>query len=268
MIQDSSKSGSKKICIKFVYMQRKITHLTNSDFMAESTKTKKDALAAHLRRAILTTELAPGADIDESALCAEFGLSRTPLRDVFRDLAGEGYLSLHLNRGVRVAELSHGTLRAFFQAATLVYSAVLQLAAEDATSSQIDALKSAQLDFKASLRSNDIAARALANNFFHEVTGEMAANPYLLPSFQRLLIDHARISMTFYHPQTEDMRQKLVEASAQHDAIIEAIENRDTARAGQLAMEHWQLSRSEIERFVMPAGLKAPQISGLGKRTA
>ncbi|NEO86898.1 MAG: GntR family transcriptional regulator, partial [Spirulina sp. SIO3F2] len=37
---------------------------------------------------ILTTTLAPGSDLDEVQLANEFGLSRTPLREVLRELAG------------------------------------------------------------------------------------------------------------------------------------------------------------------------------------
>ena len=37
-------------------------------------------------------EIAPGSMLDESALSEEFGLSRTPLREVYQSMAGEGYL--------------------------------------------------------------------------------------------------------------------------------------------------------------------------------
>lgn len=236
--------------------------------MAESTQTRKDRLAAQVRSDVLTLKLAPGADLDEAQLCADYDLSRTPLREVFRDLAGEGYLSLRTNRGVRVADLSHTTLRAFFQAAPMIYSAVLQLAAHNATTSQIVALKTAQTEFRTALRSGSVADRSLANNRFHALTAEMADNIYLLPSYNRLLIDHARIGMTFYSPQNDAMRARLTEAADQHDAIIAAIEARNADAAGQLALDHWQLSRSEIESFVMPGGLDAPLGSFPDKRSA
>ncbi len=230
--------------------------------MTDSPHGRKIQAATYIRSAVLTLELRPGADLDEQQLSTRFGLSRTPLREVFRDLAGEGYLSHRANRGVRVSDLSHTTLRAFFQAAPMIYGAVLQLAAQNATPAQIAELKAAQEQFKAALATDSAAERSLANNRFHEVTGDMAANPYLLPSFQRLLIDHARISMTFYRPENSPGNPpnstRQAEANAQHDAIIAAIETRDSAAAGQLALDHWELSRSQIESFVMPDGLDAP----------
>ena len=221
-------------------------------------KDRKAALLADLKRAILTTELRPGEDLDEVAICARFGLSRTPVREVFRDLDGLGFLDLRENRGPRVAELSHTTLRDFFLAAPMIYGAVLRLAARNATTPQIATLKLAQEAFRAALREGNPVERTLANNRFHEITGEMACNTYLLPSFQRLLIDHARIGMTFFRPQTNDMAANLSEASAQHDEIIAAIEAGDEARAAQLAEDHWNLSRHQIELFVMPTALDVP----------
>lgn len=221
-------------------------------------KDRKAALLADLKRAILTTELRPGEDLDEVAICARFGLSRTPVREVFRDLDGLGFLDLRENRGPRVAELSHTTLRDFFLAAPMIYGAVLRLAARNATTPQIAALKLAQEAFRTALREGNSVERTLANNRFHEITGEMAGNTYLLPSFQRLLIDHARIGMTFFRPQTNDMAANLSEASAQHDEIIAAIEVGDETRAAQLAEDHWNLSRHQIELFVMPTALDVP----------
>ncbi|MBD3662385.1 GntR family transcriptional regulator [Sulfitobacter aestuariivivens] len=223
--------------------------------MAGTSKpTKTDVLDA-LRHLILVQELAPGADLDEASLAARYQLSRTPLRDVLRQLAGEGYVEIRENRGARVAAMSHTTLRDFFLAAPMVYGAILRLAARNARPLQIAALKEAQKTFRASLRSGDIAARALANNHFHDVTGQMAANIYLQPSFQRLLIDHARISMTFFRPADPEMAENLDKASQQHDAIIAAIEAGDEAAAAALAIDHWNLSRDRIEQFVMPAAL-------------
>ena len=62
--------------------------------MKDAAKSKKAALYGHLKVAIMTLELRPGADLDEAKLSEEFSLSRTPLREVLRQLAGEGYVDL------------------------------------------------------------------------------------------------------------------------------------------------------------------------------
>jgi len=221
----------------------------------EDARTKKVALYEDLRHQILTLELPAGSDLDEVRLSEEYGLSRTPLREVFRQLAGEGFVTLRQNRGARVSDMSHQTLRDFFVVAPMIYGAVLKLAAENATPEQVAELKGAQKRFRAALRSGDAKQRTLANHDFHRITGDMAGNIYLLPSFHRLLIDHARIGMTFYRPRDACMTENLGRASEQHEAIIASIEAGDAETATKLATDHWNLSRGQIELFVMQAGL-------------
>ncbi len=226
--------------------------------MNDTAKSKKSYLYEALKSAVLTLDLRPGADLDEARLSDEFQLSRTPLREVFRQLAGEGYLDLRENRGARVSEMSHTTLRDFFLTAPMIYGAILRLAAKNATALQIVDLQGAQDAFKVALQKGTSADRAIANNRFHEVTGDMADNVYLLPSFHRLLIDHSRISMTFYRPSDNQMAENITKASEQHDQIIDAIKRGDEMVAAKLAIDHWNLSRDQIELFVMPAGLDMP----------
>ncbi|NBC95863.1 MAG: FCD domain-containing protein [Deinococcus-Thermus bacterium] len=223
--------------------------------MADDGRSAKTVFADEMREAILTLDLPPGTDLDEVALGERHGLSRTPLREVIRQLAGEGYLTLQPHRGARVSDMSSVTLRDFFLAAPMVYAAILRLAAQHATAGQIEALKEAQAAFARALDGGTVRARTLANNRFHAITGEMAANRYLLPSFHRLLIDHARIGMTFYRPRGAGQPERMAEASRQHEAIIAAIEAGDDAEAARLAAEHWTLSRDQIESFVLPEGL-------------
>lgn len=236
--------------------------------MKDDAKHRKQKLYQHLKRQVLTLQLRPGADLDEVRLSEEFGLSRTPLREVFRQMSGEGYLELRAGRSARVSEMSYMTLRDFFLAAPMVYGAILRLAAQNTSTAQVAALKTAQEAFKSALRTGAGADRALANTRFHEITGEMAGNIYLLPSFHRLLIDHARIGMTFYRPQNVQMAGRLSEASDQHDRIIAAIEMGDDATAARLADEHWALSRNQIEYYAMPTALDVPLGEFPGKKPA
>src|SRR5262249_11700722 len=152
--------------------------------VTEDAKSRKTACLEDLRRRILTQELEPGDYLDETRLADAYGMSRPPLREVLRELAGAGYVVLHENPGGQVAPMTHKTLRNFFIAAPMIYAAVTRLAAEHATSAQIMRLKDTQLLFRAAIRDGDAAERALMNERFHAVIGEMADNEYLTPSLR------------------------------------------------------------------------------------
>ena len=216
---------------------------------------RKFAMTSHLKREILTLQAEPGSDLDELRLSKKFDLSRTPVREVFRELDGLGYVELRTHKGARVSQLSPRKLRDFFLAAPMIYESILRLAARNATSCQIDELELAQQSFCDALQSGNASESALANVRFHEITGEMAENVYLLPSFSRLLIDHARIGMTFYNPRSSEMAEKLDIAKEQHQEIIRAIRERDEIYSAELAHMHWELSKDQIEMFVVPDAL-------------
>lgn len=226
--------------------------------MESDTRSKKTICADDLRRKVLTEELEPGVYLDETELSDAYGISRPPLREVLRQLAGEGYVVLHENRGAQVSPMTHKTLRNFFVAAPMIYAAVTRLAAEHATPAQIARLKDTQRSFRAAIASGIAADRALWNQRFHSVIGEMADNEFLMPSLRRLLIDHTRIGMTFYNPRKEAMACVSVVAADQHDDFIALIEAGDADAAADLAVAHWELSRAQIESFVTPDSISIP----------
>ncbi|GGF47169.1 transcriptional regulator [Aliidongia dinghuensis] len=212
-----------------------------------------------LRRRILTMELAPGAVLDEMALSEEFGLSRPPVRELMRQMAGEGYIELEANRAARVTSMSYQSLRNFFLVAPMIYVATTKLAAENASRSEIDALKLIQKRFRTAVEQYDVDGRVFYNDQFHLQIGEMAHNPYLMPSLRRLLIDHARIGKIFYrHPNNPQMQDDLETAARQHDEIIEAIERRSGDAAGDLVRAHLDLSRRNMAMYAAPEGLESP----------
>lgn len=222
------------------------------------TENNKTRLYNDLKRRILTLELAPGSDMDETALSREYQISRTPLRDVFRTLAGEGFLEIRNNRGAKVSAMDQKTLRDFFLVAPMIYAAVSRLAAQNGTPEQITELERIQDLFMAAVTADNVQEKVYYNDLFHTQVGRMADNVFLLPSLRRLLIDHARIAQTFYRPVDEDMLQALKTAASQHEQMIEAFRRRDEEGAGRLAIAHWELSRRQIENFVTPDSMDLP----------
>lgn len=215
-------------------------------------KLSKEDCYEDLRQKILTTELVPGSDLDETSLSETYGMSRTPLREVLQRLAGAGYVAITSNRGTKVASMDVSVMRTFFQTAPMIYANISRLAAENRTARQVDVLKDIQKEFAASVGRDDAAGAAIANHRFHAQIGEMAENPYLMSCLARLLIDHTRLSQTFYRPAAPSETVLVRKAVDQHDAMILAIEAGDAGLAIDLTLQHWDLSRDRMERFVRP----------------
>ncbi|MDP3909135.1 MAG: GntR family transcriptional regulator [Gemmatimonadales bacterium] len=63
-------------------------------------------MAALLRQAIVSGTLAPGQRLRQEEISRQLGLSWTPVREAFRLLEAEGWLTIERHRGAVVAELS------------------------------------------------------------------------------------------------------------------------------------------------------------------
>lgn len=231
------------------------------------TQNRKQECWSDLRARILSQDIAPGSDLDEMTLCEHYGISRTPLREILHRLAGDGFVSLENNRGAKVASMDLTVLRTFFQTAPLVYSTIARLASENRTSAQIAAIKTTQKTFAKSARAADGQA-PLLNHKFHEQIGEMAQNPYLIAGLNRMLIDHTRLSQTFFRPDTKADAARIEQAIQQHDAMISAIEAQEQSLAIDLTLQHWDLSRDQLEKYVRPDPLPLDVVALKDRRHA
>jgi len=232
------------------------------------TRFSKDSCLDDMRRRILSTELQPGLDLDEVGLSQHYGMSRTPLREVLQRLQGEGYVAMSQNRGAKVASMDIAVLRTFFQTAPMVYANVARLACENRTAGQLDTLKAAQHDFTKATQGCKPDQAALANHRFHATIGHMAHNAYLVAALDRLLIDHTRLSQTFYRPASPAEAALVQKAVKQHEAMIAAIEGGNSALAIDLTIQHWDLSRDRMERFVRPNPLPVDVIPRKDRQNA
>jgi DNA-binding GntR family transcriptional regulator len=69
-----------------------------------------ERVAERVRERILAHSLSPGSWIDEQALTAELGISRTPLREALKVLEAVGLVTMKLRRGAYVSEVSEQVL--------------------------------------------------------------------------------------------------------------------------------------------------------------
>lgn len=224
----------------------------------------KASVYEDLKKRILTMDLSPDESLDEATLSIRYGISRTPIREIFRLLEGEGYVDIRENRGARVVPMDYTRLRNFFQAAPLIYAAIGRLAAHHFTPKQLVELKDTQVRYRQATVDKDPSAMILQNNRFHAVMGEMSGNGFLQVSLDRLLIDHARIGYTVYRPHNEEMRRHLAQSVAEHDLFIEAIERRDEEAVASLVFDHWEPSRQKMEMYIAPQGLSPDRFTVIG----
>lgn len=192
-----------------------------------------------LRKQILTLQLKPGAPLDEVSLAAQFGLSRSPVRDALARLISEGLVTILPNRTTLVTPFEIEEFPKYISALDLIQRAVTRLAALHRTNADLVRIRKADDEYMQAVESGDYQALTETNKALHIAIAHAANNPYFVGYYERLLGEGQRLShLHFDFTVTSPTATKL---GRDHADLIDAIERKDADMAEKLAHEHTML---------------------------
>jgi DNA-binding GntR family transcriptional regulator len=191
------------------------------------------SVAARLREMITQGELAAGARLNERALCEKLGVSRTPLREAFRQLAAEGLVSLEPNRGAQVVELSEDDIRESFEMMSGLEALSGELACRHITDAELAELRALTFEMLACHARNDLPAYYRLNRQIHDLINLAARNRLLTQTYQTL---NLRIQNLRFRSNFD--REKWGQACQEHLAMVEALAQRDATKLNALLRAH------------------------------
>ena len=102
-----------------------------------------DLAYERIRGYVLGGEVAQGERLGQVELAERFGISRTPVREALRRLAGEGLVDFHSNRGFRVADLGLDHVLRRMEVRSIVEPGIARLAALRRTEEDLRRLEEA-----------------------------------------------------------------------------------------------------------------------------
>lgn len=201
-----------------------------------------------LRTEILTLGLAPGAVLDETGLAERFGMSRSPVREALIRLAGEDLVVTLSNRSTIVAPIDVQSFPKYVEALDIAQRMNTRLAAELRSEQDLKTIAQRQKGFVAAVKANNHLAMAEANKSFHLAIAQAGQNPYLTAFYERLLNQGLRmLHLHFSYLEAGNDGYLLTD---EHDEMLEAIRNRDVARADALAHAHTRQFQENFLRFL------------------
>ena len=190
-----------------------------------------EQVAERVRHRILTHSLSPGSWIDEQALAAESGISRTPLREALKVLAAEGLVTMKIRRGAYVTETSERDLAEVYHLLGLLEGDAAADVASHATPAQLTELEALHADLEADVADRD--RFFAANERFHMRLLAIADNHWR----GQLVADLRKVMKLNRHHSL--FKQGRVEASLEeHRQLMTALRNGDATTARQLMQAH------------------------------
>jgi DNA-binding GntR family transcriptional regulator len=214
--------------------------------------TRSEEILHYLESEILSGGLPPGTKLDEKSLAERFDVSRTPVREVLRHLASSGLVQMRPHHGAIVRQFTLTELIEMFQVMAELESLSARLAARRMTPEEHQLMRACNEACDAAIRSADESRFFAENTRFHETISISSRNTFLISqqrNLRRLLDPYRR-----YLTQQKGRMEKSV---AEHDEIIQAIENGDAAGASDKMRFHVTMLGEEAGDFIVVlAGVK------------
>jgi len=187
--------------------------------------------------------VSPGDYLREQSVAAEFGVSRTPVREALRKLETQGLLVSEPRLGMRIRSLDYAEVIELYEVRLVHERAVARIAAAKATDVELLELK----DVQAALEKvkNNAGKMATLNQKFHFALLQMAKNRFLTRA-----VESMQRSMLLLGPSTLKDTKRASVAISEHRAIIQALEKRDSDQAESIMTTHLQnAQRSRIRQY-------------------
>ena len=189
-------------------------------------------VAERLRQQIFARQLEPGSWIDEMKLAAEFGISRTPLREALKVLAAEGLVTMKVRRGAYVTEMSRDDVEQVYHLLALIESDAAAQVAQGASDAQLERLVRLHDRLERQVRQRD--AFFATNEEFHMTVLDIAGNRWALQTVSDL-----RKVMKLNRHHSLFKQGRLADSLAEHRAVMKAIQTHDAQQARALMQAHF-----------------------------
>lgn len=207
-----------------------------------------DYIAATLQTRVLRGEIPSGARLRQETLAAEFGVSRTPVREALRTLQASGIVELAPHRGAVVRGPTARDVREAYEVRAELEGYAAELAADRIQEQQLRLLHEAEALFRHSIdsllegrRSGTARTRVeiedwtRANDLFHQAVLDAAGNARLAATLADLHVSIPRDLTSIVLSESSRLLQENVE---EHSTILTAIEGHDPAEARRRMCAH------------------------------
>lgn len=204
--------------------------------------------AEELRNRILTGALPAGTRLDLDALTAEFGASRTPVREALLELSYEGLVKVAPRSGITVIGLSRKDMLDNFELLGTLAGKAAEWAAERMTDERLAGIRTLS-DTVHTAAGRAPAELVAANWRFHAAVHRASASPRIVT----LIRQTVGVVPTNFFDVFPDRGQH---SAADHDELVDALARRDGVRARAVAERHVTDAGLALSRFLERQGAR------------
>lgn len=202
-----------------------------------------DETARVLRELIVDGTIAPGSRLSERQLGEKLGVSRTPLREALRLLAGEQLVDLSPRRGASVTKLDPETIEHVFRVLDSLERLAIELACVAMDDEAIAGVSDLHDRMRRYYEKRDKRRFFAINQEFHEAILRGSGNPVLERTYRGL---SGQVRRARY--MSLNTEEEWASAVREHERIVDALVKRDVAKASRALSAHIEAKKKKVLR--------------------
>lgn len=191
--------------------------------------TLREKILESIRDAILAGGLKPGEKVSEPELAERFGISRTPIREAFRQLESEGYLTVIPRKGAVVTSFSARDIEEFYAIKSIMEGYAARKACTNLSDRDIERLQAINERLRILADEGDVKQFFKVHNDFHDLFIKAADNDKLTELINNLVNRFKRLRLA-----SLALPGRMASSVQEHEKIIEAFQKRNADQAERL----------------------------------
>ncbi len=206
--------------------------IPSSEVAAPRTSLREQVFA-RLRAAIVDGTLEPGERLHDAELCRWLGVSRTPVREAIARLDLAGLVVVKPGSSTVVSPLDHRAARDAAEVAAAMHELATRTATPHLTAEHLDVMTTANAALERALHGDDVDAAIAADDAFHGVPVEVAANRALRDTLDQVTPLLRRMERMRFASLTGRT------SVARHTRIVDLLRRGEADEAGREARANW-----------------------------
>lgn len=198
-----------------------------------------------LKKSIIYGELSPGEKLSEVALAGKMKVSRTPIREAFRQLQMEGYITVESNKGAYVSKLPPEEIEEIYDIISLLEGYAAELTAQRVNDSELRELRELQEQLVVSASQKKNREYIEKNTEFHHLIACLSGSKNLVK-----IINELRTRIYRYRLVSVTIPGYLEEYASHHEDVIDAIGRKDFLSARKYMQEHVIFVKEVLVNFL------------------
>lgn len=204
--------------------------------------TKAQAMVQAIADDIVHGRYLPGTALDETALAATYGVSRTPTREALRQLEAIGLVKGRARRGALVTDVTEQQLDDMFAVMAELEALCARWSALQMTAAERRTLQAIHDNSAAFVAAGDRASYIEANSRFHEAIYKGAHNSFLA----EMALSVRKRLLPFRRAQFETLG-RLAKSHFEHGRVTLAIQRGDAEAAARDMRAHLAIVRDQVD---------------------